>query len=119
MDTQKENVKNEKPTSEEIAKKDEFLKELPYYLNKLPYKNSINTREVRVMKYFDGAWQGFEKTREKLESLLDARKEESDFLVFNRLQHLLEKVEVDEGYLVPSSEDNSGDDDAWNNMSYV
>ena len=116
---QKENVKNEKPTSEEIAKKDEFLKELPYYLNKLPYKNSINTREVRVMKYFDGAWQGFEKTREKLESLLDARKEESDFLVFNRLQHLLEKVEVDEGYLVPSSEDNSGDDDAWNNMSYV
>ena len=31
---QKENVKNEKPTSEEVAQKDKFLKNLPLYLNK-------------------------------------------------------------------------------------
>ena len=58
----------------------------------------MNTRETRVMGYFNETFQEFEKTREKLESLLDAHKEESDFSVFNRLEHMLEKVKEDEGW---------------------
>jgi hypothetical protein len=97
---QTEKIKNEKPTSEEVAQKDKFLKNLPLYLNKQSYEDSMNTRETRVMGYFNETLQGFEKTREKLESLLDARKEESDFSVFNRLEHMLEEVKEDEGWWI-------------------
>ena len=65
----------------------------------------MNTRETRVMGYFNETLQGFEKTREKLESLLDARKEESDFSVFNRLEHMLEEVKITEGWDIPSADE--------------
>ena len=94
---QKEKVKNEKPVPQ---KSSEFLKNLPRCLNReLEGEGQYNTLTDRVLEMFDESFQGFGKTREKLKSLCHAREKEmqSDFLVFNRLEHILEKVEADDG----------------------
>ena len=102
---QKENVENRKPTSEAVAQKNKFLENLPFYLNTRYYEDPMDTRGIRVMKYFNETLQGSEKTREKLKSLLDARKEESDFSIFNRLEQMLETImPKDDGFEILEEE---------------
>ena len=100
---QKEKIKNEKPIPKESFV---FLKNLPQCLNReLEGEDQVQTLTDRTLDMFDKSLQGFKKTREKLVSLLDAHKEESDFSVFNRLENMLEEVKITEGWDIPSADE--------------
>ena len=99
----KENVKNGKPTSEEAVQKDKFLEELPLFLK--DKEQVLTDRKTRIMGRFDRHLSDYKEMRARLESLLDARKAESNFSVFNRLEQMLETIMAkDDGFVILEEE---------------
>lgn len=99
----KENVKNGKPTSEEAVQKDKFLEELPLFLK--DKEQVLVDRKTRIMGIFDRHLSDYKEMRARLESLLDARKAESNFSVFNRLEQMLETIMAkDDGFVILEEE---------------
>lgn len=99
----KENVKNGKPTSEEAVQKDKFLEELPLFLK--DKEQVLTDRKTRIMGIFDRHLSDYKEMRARLESLLDARKAESNFSVFNRLEQMLETIMAkDDGFVILEEE---------------
>ena len=101
-EAQKEEVKNEKPIRD--GTKDIFLKSLPEHLNRdLADGYTMRTCTDYIISDFNASFAGFNKTEEKLVSLLKSYEQEkqSDCSVFNRLERMLDEVEVS---LVPSSD---------------
>ena len=99
----KTKIKNEKPTFEGSVPKDKFLSNLPFLMK--DKKQVSDDRKTRIMKSFDRHLSNYKEMRERLGSLLDARKAESNFSVFNRLEQMLETImPKDDGFEILEEE---------------